>query len=206
MEQTTRSHARSRALASVLASRRHILQGVAVAAAGIAVGGLGHPLTAWADDDGPHEEEHAASTILRFAAMAGIQKPFLGDAGLSAFRGIHGGGAPWVLRKGKGVLTAEGHLRVRVRGLVLDPASVPAPAGGTNPVPSFMAIVSGFSTDPSNPVNLATGLFPASTAGDADIEATLSLPHPFFAPLIFVTSLPLGMPAFPRWFAVTGLQ
>jgi hypothetical protein len=205
MEQTTRSHVRSRAPAGVLASRRHILQGVAVAAAGIAVGGLrlGHPLTAWADDKGHHEEEH---TILRFATMAGIQKPFLGDAGLSAFRGIHGGGAPWVLREGKGVLTAEGHLRVRVRGLVLDPASVPAPAGGTNPVPSFMAIVSGFSTDPSNPVNLATGLFPASTAGDADIEARLSLPHPFFAPLIFVTSLPLGMPAFPRWFAVAGLQ
>jgi hypothetical protein len=69
-----------------------------------------------------------------------------------------------------------------------------------------MAIVSGFSADPVNPVNLQTPLFPASTAGDADIEALLALPHPFYAPIVFVTSLPLGAPAAPRWFAVTGLQ
>jgi hypothetical protein len=107
-------------------------------------------------------------------------------------------------------LTSEGLLVVRVRGLVLDPRFVPAPNGGTNPVPSFMAIVSGFSTDPVNPVNLQSGLFPASRAGNADIVARLSLPHPFFAPIVFVTSLPLsltpGAPAAPRGVAVTGQQ
>ena len=188
-------------------SRRHILKGAAVAAAGLAVG-LGPPLTAWAADNSQNDDdEHAAETILRFSTMAGIHPPFLGDAGLSVFRGVHGGGAPWVLSEGKGVLTTDGHLKVRVRGLVLDPASVPASkGGGTNPVPFFMAIVSGFSTDPINPVNLATGLFRASTAGNSEIEAMLTLPHPLFSPIIFVTSLPLGTPAEPRWFSVTGMQ
>lgn len=220
MEQTPRSHSRRLDRPGVLASRRHILQGATVAAAGLAFGGLAQPLTAWADDGDEHhgehrnrehaqhtqEQEQATGALLRFATMAGIQTPFLGDAGLAAFRGVHGGGAPWVLRAGTGVLTTGGHLRVRVRGLVLDPATVPAPNGGTNPVPQFMALVSGFSTDPVTPVTLASGLFPASLEGDADIEADLSLPHPFFAPIIFVTSPPQGTPAAPRWFAVTGLQ
>lgn len=188
-----------------LTSRRRILQGAVVAAAAIAAGGLANPLTALADDDGEDEAEHEALTILRFSSMAGIQRPFLGDAGLSAFRGVHGGGAPWIISEGSGSLKSDGRLRVRVRGLVLDPAFVPAPGGGTNPIPKFMAIVSGFSTT-LNPVNVMTPVFPASIEGDSDIKATLNLPHPFFAPIVFVASLPIGTPAFPRWFAVTGMQ
>ena len=185
-------------------SRRRILKGAALAAAGLAVG-LGTPLTAWAADNGGDEGEHSDRTILKFSSLAGIHEPFLGEKALSQFRGVHGGGAPWVLSEGRGELDSDGHLKVRARGLVLDPAFVLAKnGGGTNPVPKFMAIVSGFSTDPLNPVNLATGLFDASTSGDSDIEADLTLPHPFFAPIVFVTSLPLG--GFPRWFAVTGMQ
>ena len=210
MDQASVSKATIKKEPGFLTSRRRVLQGAAVAAAGIAAGRLGNPLTAWADDNGDDQGEQEAVTILRFSTMAGIQQPFLGNAGLSAFRNVNGGGAPWILSEGNGSLTSDGQLEVHVRGLVLDPAFVPAPNGGTNPVPFFMAIVSGFSTDPVNPVNLATPLFPASTAGDADIEAVLTLPHPFFAPIVFVTSLPLslppGTPALPRWFAVTGLQ
>lgn len=187
-----------------LATRRGILQGAAAAAAGLAVAGLGSTLPAWADDEKDDDDE--ARNILRFSTMAGIQAPFLGDAALAAFRGVHGGGAPWILSEATGSLRSDGRLRVRVRGLVLDPATVPPPNGGTNPVPFFMAIVSGFSTDLVNPVNLASGLFPASLAGDSDIEATLALPHPFFAPIVFVTSLPIGATPLPRWFAVTGIQ
>jgi hypothetical protein len=185
-----------------LLSRRRVLQSAAVATVGLAIGRAGTPRVAWADGGGGIEDDE--STILRFSTMAGIQKPFLGAASVSAFRGLQGGGAPWVVSRATGSLTSEGHLVVRVRGLVLDPAAVPAPAGGTNPLPSFMAIVSGFSTDPAQPVNLLPPLFPASPAGDADIEARLILPHPFFAPVVFVTSLPLGTPPAPRWLAVTG--
>jgi hypothetical protein len=202
MDLTDVSNASLKKDRELLTSRRSVLGGAVVAAAGFATSTFGTPLTALADDN----SEPETSTILHFSTLAGIQRPFLGDAGLAVFRGVHGGGAPWILSAGNGTLTSDGHLNVRVRGLVLDPASVPAPLGGTNPIPFFMAIVSGFSTDLVNPVNLATSLFPASKTGDANIEATLTLPHPFFAPIVFVTSLPIGTPAAPRWFAVTGLQ
>lgn len=200
MDLAVESKASSKEVVGLLTSRRTVLSGAMVAAAGLAISPFGAPLTALADN----ETEHETSTLLRFSTLAGIQPPFLGDAGLAAFRGIHGGGAPWIIHEGKGALTSNGRLNVRVRGLVLDPAHVPAPLGGTNPIPFFMAIVSGFSTDPIHPVNIATSLFPASKTGDATIEAKLTLPHPFFAPLIFVTSLPIGTPPAPRWFAVTG--
>jgi hypothetical protein len=182
-------------------SRRRMLQGAAAAAASIAVGALANPLTAFAEDS---EHETELSTILKFSTMAGIHAPFLGNAGLAAFRGVNGGGAPWIIKEGRGSLRSDGRLKVQVRGLVLDPAFVPAPNGGTNPIPFFMAVVSGFSTDLMNPVNLVTGQFPATKTGDAEIEAKLALPHPFLAPIVFVTSLPIGTPAAPRWFAVTG--
>ena len=47
-------------------------------------------------------------------------------------------------------------------------------------------------------INLSTGDFPATPAGDADIEASLALPDRCFAPIIFVTN------SVGRWFAVTG--
>ena len=184
-----------------MASRRQILQGAALAGAAIAVTPLANPVTALGDDN-----DKDASKVLKFSTMAGIHAPFLGDAGLAAFRSVHGGGAPWIISEGDGSLRSDGRLTVRVRGLVLDPAFVPAPNGGTNPIPSFVAIVSGFSTDLSNPVNLTTGHFPASKSGNADISATLALPKPFLAPIIFVASLPIGNPAAPRWFAVTGVS
>ena len=46
--------------------------------------------------------------------------------------------------------------------------------------------------------NVTTGDFPATTAGDAEIEAAIELPSPCIAPIVFVTS-PGG-----AWFAVTG--
>jgi hypothetical protein len=47
--------------------------------------------------------------------------------------------------------------------------------------------------------NVSTDPFPATTTGDSKIEATVSLPSPCFAPIVFVTS-PGG-----SWFAVTGV-
>jgi hypothetical protein len=45
---------------------------------------------------------------------------------------------------------------------------------------------------------VSTEDFPATPAGDADIEAQIQLPAGCFAPIIFVIN-PMG-----RWFAVTG--
>ncbi len=152
MDQASASIAAIKEQQGLVASRRRILQGAVVAAAPLAVGGRRNPLMAFADDNTEGDPDNEASTLLRFSSLAGIQMPFLGDAGLSAFRGVHGGGAPWIISEGNGSLASDGHLEIRVRGLFLDPAFVPAPKGGTNPIPAFVAIVSGFSADLVKPV------------------------------------------------------
>ena len=46
---------------------------------------------------------------------------------------------------------------------------------------------------------VSTAPFPPSTAGNSDINATVSLPHPCIAPIVFVFGAPnVG------WFAATG--
>ncbi len=142
--------------------------------------------------------------ILKFGTMAGVSKPYTGST--NPLRGINGGGLPWVLSAAEGKLTTSGKLEVQVRGLVIDPNDPTAIArgvAGTNPSASFKAIVSCQTAD-GGVMNVATGNFPATTGaasaggGDAEIEATVALPHPCIAPLVFVAS-PGG-----AWFAVTG--
>ena len=130
--------------------------------------------------------------ILEFKTMAGVSGPYLGTA--NPIRGISGGGAAWMISDGKGKLRADGRLQVQVKGLVLV-------STGANPVANFRAVVSCQSIDGmGNPsiVNVSTEDFPASTTGDADIRATVDLPSPCLAPIIFVTN------SAGRWFAVTG--
>jgi hypothetical protein len=137
--------------------------------------------------------------VLEFETMAAVVGPFVGTT--NPIRGVNGGGLPWQIEQGQGELSSDGKLEVQVEGLVLlNAAPVPVSLRGTNPVPSFRAIVSclTISGGSSTTANVATGTFPATTTGDSEIEATISLPSPCFAPIIFVTS-PGNM-----WFAVTG--
>lgn len=101
----------------------------------------------------------------------------------------------------KAELRSDGRLEVKVDGLVLARrAPVPEATQGTNPVPAFRAIVSCLTTDgtTSATANVSTEPAPATSTGDAKIEATVDLPSPCFAPIVFVTS-PAG-----AWFASTG--
>ncbi len=148
--------------------------------------------------------------VLDFDTMAGVTAPFTGAA--NPIRGVNGGGLPWELDRARGVLRANGDLDIDVRGLVLarrDP--VPLDRQGTNPAATFRAIVScltiealvdelGGVTLVPQTVNRITDQFPASTAGDARIRATVDLPHPCFAPIVFVTN------ANGAWFSVTGVE
>lgn len=166
-------------------SRRGLLAGASGAAA-VAVGELWRPGTARAAD-----EDAGGQAILAFHEMAPVTGVFVGPG--VPIRGIPGGGIPWRLREASGALRRDGRLRVRVRGLVL----AAGPAEGTNPIPTFSAIVSFENAPP-----ILTEPFPASSEGNATIEARLSLPSPGFAPIIFVGFVRPG-PA-PIWFAVTG--
>lgn len=138
-------------------------------------------------------------TILDFRTMAPVTGPFVGSA--NPVRGINGGGFPWLIDSAKGELEADGHLKVRVEGLVLlDDDPVPPAVQGTNPIPTFQAVVSCLTIvdDAVQTVNVATDPFPATTTGDSRIEATLSLPSPCVAPIVFVGPSPTV------WFAATG--
>jgi hypothetical protein len=138
-------------------------------------------------------------TILDFRTMAPVTGPFVGSA--NPIRGINGGGFPWQIEGAKGELEADGHVEVRVEGLVLlDDDPVPANVRGTNPIPNFQAIVScqTIQDGAAATVNVATGPFPATTTGDSRIDATVSLPSPCIAPIVFVGPSPTV------WFAATG--
>jgi hypothetical protein len=139
-------------------------------------------------------------TILRFETMSPVTGPYVGTA--NPIRGVPGGGFPWVIQSGSGTLQRDGHLKVRVRGLVLaGQAPVPPALQRTNPVPDFRAVVSCMSIGARGAetvVNVSTGTFAASKEGDSRIEARVGLPRPCIAPIVFVTS-PTG-----AWFAATG--
>src|SRR5260221_8406915 len=85
-------------LPPLLTSRRDLLQRAGlVAVSGVALGALGTPLTVFADEDSNDPDV----TVLRFSSMAGIQAPFIGDAGLAQFRGVNGGARPWGFRSAR---------------------------------------------------------------------------------------------------------
>lgn len=130
-------------------------------------------------------------TVLKASTMVGVSGPYVGTA--NPIRGVNGGGLPWAISDAKVVLLADGHLEIKVEGLVLV-------ATGANPVPNFRGIVScqTISGTAATVTNVSTDPFPASTTGDAKIAQTVDLPDPCIAPIVFVTS-PTG-----AWFAATG--
>ena len=169
--------------------------GGAALLSGIAVQSVAASGKSGSDGQGP-------STVLKFSTMTPVTGPFVGPA--NPVRGVAGGGLPWVLTSASGSLKRDGHLMVRVRGLVLArQAPVPANLQGTNPFPDFRALVSCQSIGAGNTatvVNVSTGDFKADTHGDSRIDARVTLPRPCIAPIVFVTG-PTGTDV---WFAVTG--
>jgi hypothetical protein len=137
--------------------------------------------------------------VVKFDMMASVVEPFTGTA--NPIRGVPGGGLPWEIDEAHGALSDNGLLKVDVEGLVLARrAPVPPAMQGTNPIPSFKAIVSCLTVKDgaAATVNVETDLAPATSTGDARINDIVALPSPCIAPIIFVTS-PTG-----AWFAATG--
>jgi hypothetical protein len=142
------------------------------------------------------------ATVAKFATMTPVTGPYVGPA--NPIRGVPGGGLPWILTAATGSLKSDGRLLVTVRGLVLaDQPPVPPALQGTNPFPDFRALVSCQAIGAGNTAvitNVSTGDFTADPAGDSTIHATVNLPHPCIAPIVFVT----GPTGFDVWFAATG--
>jgi len=140
----------------------------------------------------------SGQTVLEFDVMAGVIEPFTGTD--HPIRGVPGGGLPWDITRGRGLLRGDGLLKVGVKGLVLARrAPVPPALQGTNPVPQFRGAVNCLTPDsPDTGVTVMTDPVPASAAGDAFIKQQLDLPADCIAPIVMVTS-PDG-----AWFASTG--
>jgi hypothetical protein len=131
-------------------------------------------------------------TVLKFGTMAPVVPPYTGTT--NPIRGVNGGGVPWKLASAEGKLRADGRLSIDVMGLVLV-------STGVNPSPTFRGVVSCLSSDATGAptsVNVSTDPVPATSTGNAEIEAKVALPSPCFAPIVFVTS------GGGNWFAVTG--
>ena len=136
----------------------------------------------------------SSAKVLKFGRMAPVVAPFTGTT--HPIRGIGGDGVPWAITSAEGQLQANGKLEIEVHGLII-------PARGNNPISAFRGVVNCLTTgSPDTGVNLVTDPFPATPAGDATIEATLTLPTPCIAPIIFVTNGTGSPPG--AWFATTG--
>ena len=138
--------------------------------------------------------------ILEWDVMVGVPAGLVGAQSQAPLRGINGGGIPWTLTSGRGELTTTGKLEVEVIGLVLAGGA----NAGTNPINAFRATVSCVNADGTFSNIQTADTFPATTGpatsggGNSKIEATLSLPNPCIAPIVFVTSTGGS------WFASTG--
>ena len=139
--------------------------------------------------------------LLSFRTMFGVEGPFL-DAEL---RGVPGDELPWELRSVVGSLDTRGRLKIIVRGLVFSNDDiVPPELRGTNDESEFRALVSCLTIENGAVVtaNVTTGGFPATIpGGDSNILATVPLPTPCVAPIVFILA---GSEA--KWFAVTGFE
>ncbi len=165
----------------------------------VAVAGLAFAKPEKAGPDGPKERK-----ILEFNTMYGVDEAFVGD--LNPIRGIVGDEAPWAIAKSaRGRLDADGHLRIRMRGLVFanDPRVAPGLVG-KNDEPTFRGVVSCLSEDGAGhvtTVNVTTMGFRATVSGNSDIDAKVFLPKPCVAPIVFVIA-----GSEDKWFAVTGFE
>lgn len=150
----------------------------------------------------------AGDRLFKFERLIGVSGAFLQPPSNPTplpLRGVLGGGAPWVIAEGEARLDDDGELRVEVEGLVLDPNDplvISLGLAGINPVPLFFATLSCLDAATGAVVNIDTAPVPASTAGDAEISETLTLPPTCVAPIVLVRGV---ASAFSNpWFAASG--
>lgn len=116
-------------------------------------------------DDGDAAGHHA---LLLKSSLAGSQ------VGETVF-GVKAGGAPWVLTKGQAKVSSDGRLEVEIEGLII-------PTLGRNPVAmvTVSLLCNGVIAGTTAPAPLSM------PAGNAEIEARVSVPARCLAPVVMV--------------------
>ena len=130
----------------------------------LAVGVVVVQTTAAKDEGSPGKD------VLEFDVMTPVVAPFTGAA--HPIRGVNGGGVPWQIDRGRGDLSSDGRLKIRVEGLVLV-------SSGQNPVNMFRGVVNCLTpASPDVGVNLATAPVPASTTATRRSRRRSTCPIP----------------------------
>jgi len=152
-------------------------------------------------------------SVMSFTSMAGVDDAFINN---TAVRGVKGDELPWDVGTVNGSLSTDGHLQLNVTGIVFsDDPRVPPELRGINDEDEFRAVVSCLTNgrhgnDTGGDIsghghglvgtrNIFTDGFPATTTGNSNIDAMITLPNPCVAPIIFVVA-----GSEDKWFAVTG--
>lgn len=142
-------------------------------------------------------------TFFAFDSMVGVDAPFLGRT--NPVRGIDGDTEPWSIRSGTGTLDTNGHLAIRIKGLVFTDNANPSEIG-KNDEAEFRAVVScmtvqgtGASTTVTES-SVTTPGFKATSSGNGAIRTTVDLPDPCLEPVILI----VGNQG--EWLAVTGFD
>jgi hypothetical protein len=115
------------------------------------------------------------------------------------FHNVAAGGLPWQLDSGSVRIKRNGQLDLRVRGLVIPASAAPQFNGTPGPVTTVSASLFCGADTVTTPA-ASTAAVPISRAGDARIEAHLSLPASCLAPIVLVN--PNGSTG--AYIAVTG--
>ena len=127
-------------------------------------------------------------------------------------RGVVSGGAPWVVKNGKIQLDSDGHLLVRVKGLLIVDGAL---ANGAPVPPELVGTVATVTTvhaaltcgGPGGGVPFTitpTEGVPLSPTGDFEIDAELSLPTVCAQPIVLIR---IGSPTSPGpWIAASEIS
>jgi hypothetical protein len=163
--------------------------------------------SAWADDHGSRGNNNSnngngnngnGNSVFESALVGSVPNTTIG--------GVTAGGVPWVVASSDATLSADGRLHVDVSGLLIaNVTGVPANLVGTvGPVQMV-----GASLACGGAVTASSDGAPLSARGNAQIDATLTLPATCMSPTvlvrIFTASAPLGSQLGP-FIAVTGFN
>ena len=120
--------------------------------------------------------------------------------------GVNSGGVPWTVTEGKATLSGSGKLNIEVQGLlIIAGPGVPANLVGTTGPVQMVAgsLVCGGS---GGTVVATTGGVPLSGAGNAEIEASITLPSSCMAPVVLVRFVNAQTAQAGPFIALTGLN
>jgi len=157
--------------------------------------------SAWADD-GNHGSDGRNRN-------KGFESSLVGSAPNTTVGGVASGGAPWVVATSEASVSTGGRLKVEVTGLLIGSGTgVPANLVGTVGSVTMVgaSLVCGGS---GGSVAGSSDGTPLSAAGNAEIEATITLPSTCVAPAVLVRIFNPSAPAgsqLGRFIALTGFN